>query len=186
LIKARRLLVDKRADLKKSIPHAPAAAQAILVRAVDHLGREVEELNAAIDAAIKARPALSQTVAVLQTAPGVGPVTAVTLAGLLPELGKVSRTQIAALAGVAPFDHDSGRRRGQRHIAAGRAEVRRALYLAAMSAALRAKGVIADFYTNLIQRGKPCKVAMTACMRKLLVRLNAMLAKGASWQPKAA
>lgn len=186
MIKARRLLVDKRADLKKSIPHAPAAAQAILVRAVDHLGREVEELNAAIDAAIKARPALSQTVAVLQTAPGVGPVTAVTLAGLLPELGKVSRTQIAALAGVAPFDHDSGRRRGQRHIAAGRAEVRHALYLAAMSAALRAKGVIADFYTNLIQRGKPCKVAMTACMRKLLVRLNAMLAKGASWQPKAA
>ncbi|SMF36763.1 transposase [Azospirillum oryzae] len=182
LIKARRLLVDKRADLHKSIAHAPVAAQEALSRAVEYLAREVDALDAAICQAAKAQPVLSQTIQALQTAPGVGPVTAATLAALLPELGRTSGRKIAALVGVAPFDHDSGKMRGHRHIAGGRADVRRALYLAALSAATNTKGAIADFYNSLIQRKKPSKLALTACARKLVVRLNAMLAKGATWE----
>ncbi|NUB29783.1 transposase [Azospirillum brasilense] len=182
LVKARRLLVDKRADLNKSIAHAPVAAQEVLSRAVEYLAREVDALDAAICQAAKAQPVLSQTIQTLQTAPGVGPVTAATLAALLPELGRASGRKIAALVGVAPFDHDSGKMRGHRHIAGGRADVRRALYLAALSAATNTKGVIADFYNSLIERKKPSKLALTACARKLVVRLNAMLAKGATWE----
>jgi len=182
LIKARRLLVDKRADLNKSIAHAPVAAQEALNRAVEYLAREVDALDTAICQVAKAQPVLSQTIQALQTAPGVGPVTAATLAALLPELGRTSGRKIAALVGVAPFDHDSGKMRGQRHIAGGRADVRRALYLAALSAATNTKGVIADFYNSLIERKKPSKLALTACARKLVVRLNAMLAKGATWE----
>lgn len=186
LIKARRLLVAKRADLSKGVAHAPAAAQPALRRAMDALAGEIGVLDTAIAEAAKAQPPLLETMKSLCTAPGIGPVTAVTLAVLLPELGRLSGEKIAALAGVAPFDHDSGRMRGQRHIAGGRGDVRRALYLATLTAATHAKGVIADFYKALIQRGKPFKVALTACMRKLLVRLNTMLAKGATWEAKPA
>ncbi|NYZ15111.1 transposase [Azospirillum sp. RWY-5-1] len=186
LLKARRLLVDKRADLSKSITQAPIAAREALTRAVEHLAREVAVLDAAIGQATKAQPALSQTLQALRTAPGIGPVTATTLAVLRPELGRTSGEKIAALVGVAPFDHDSGKMRGRRHIAGGRADVRRALSLAALSAAINTKGVIAHFHNTLIQRGKPFKVAVTACMRKLIVRLNAMLAKGATWEAQPA
>lgn len=186
LIKARRLLVAKRADLTKGATHAPAAAQPALRRAIEALAGEIGVLDTAIAEAAKAQPPLLETMKSLCSAPGIGPVTAVTLAVLLPELGRISGEKIAALVGVAPFDHDSGRMHGRRHIAGGRADVRRALYLATLTAATHAKGVIADFYQALIQRGKPFKVALTACMRKLLVRLNAMLAKGATWQAKPA
>ncbi|WP_377810321.1 transposase [Azospirillum sp. A29] len=186
LIKARRLLVDKRADLSKGMFHAPAAAREALTNAVEHLAREIATLDAAIAQAAKTLSSLSRTLQELQTAPGIGPLTAVTLAVLLPELGRISGGKIAALVGVAPFDRDSGTLRGQRHIAGGRAGVRRALFLATLSAATHAKGVIADFYQSLIGRGKPPKVALAACMRKLIVRLNAMLAKGANWEAKPA
>lgn len=113
LIKARRLLVDKRADLGKGSLHAPAAAQEALTNAVEHLAREIATLDAAITQATKALSSLSQTVQDLRTAPGIGPVTAVTLAVLLPELGRISGGKIVALIGVAPFDRDSGTLRGQ-------------------------------------------------------------------------
>jgi transposase len=100
---------------------------------------------------------------------------------LLPELGHVSGSKIAALVGVAPFDDDSGDRHGRRHIAGGRADARRALYMAALSAS-HTRGVHGAFYHRLIERGKPPKVALTACMRKLIVRLNAMIAAGTTWQ----
>lgn len=186
LIKARRLLVDKRADIVRSIPQAPTLAQTVLTQAENALTEQIAALDAAIAHAVAAEPALSRTVQQLRSAPGIGAVTAVTLAVLLPELGHISRTGIAALVGVAPFDHDSGKMRGRRFIAGGRADVRRALYPCAMTAATRTKGVIADFYTALLQRGKTPKVAITACMRKLLVRLNAMLAKGVCWETKPA
>lgn len=182
LVKARRLLVDKRVDLRHASAGAPAMAQAALEEAVKGLTSAIEALEAEIRSRVKAQPELADRVAALQTAPGVGPVVATTLALLLPELGKTTGKRLSALVGVAPFDHDSGQSRGQRHIAGGRADVRRALYIAAEVAATHTKGVIADFYDQLKARGKPSKVALTACMRKLIVRLNAMLAKGRTWE----
>ena len=106
--------------------------------------------------------------------PGVGRVTITTLLSRMPELGTLERKRIAALAGVAPFADDSGKRRGQRYIQGGRADVRCVLYMAALSAA-RCNPVIKAMYERLRAAGKPFKVAITACMRKLLVVLNAML-----------
>jgi transposase len=116
----------------------------------------------------------------LQTVPGVGPVLAQTLIALLPELGTLSRHAVASLAGVAPYDCDSGEHRGERHIAGGRASVREVLYMAAM-VARRHNSVIAAFAKRLA--GKKPKVIIIACMRKLIVMLNAMLRDGTDWRP---
>jgi transposase len=119
----------------------------------------------------------------LRAVPGVGPVLAQTLLALLPELGQLSRRAVASLGGLAPFDDDSGRRTGERHIKGGRAVVREALYMATL-AAMRCNPVIAAFAKRLT--GKKPKVIIVACMRKLLVILNAMLRDGTDWQAKAA
>jgi transposase len=119
----------------------------------------------------------------LQTVPGVGPVLSQTLIALLPELGSLSRRAVASLAGVAPFDNDSGQRSGNRHIQGGRAAVREVLYMAALSART-CNPVIAAFAKRLA--GKEFKVIMVACMRKLLVILNAMLRDKMDWKAKAA
>jgi transposase len=119
----------------------------------------------------------------LRTMPGVGPVLATTLIALLPELGALTRRQIAALVGVAPFDRSSGRQVGAKSIQAGRVLVRNALYMAAMVAS-RHNPAIASFAQRLA--AKPGKVRLVACMRKLIVTLNAMVRDGAQWQPRAA
>ncbi|MBY4899241.1 transposase, partial [Cupriavidus sp. AU9028] len=117
----------------------------------------------------------------LDSMPGIGKVSVFTLLGRLPELGKLSRQQIAALVGVAPFNDDSGKRRGQRYIRGGRAEVRNVLYMATITA-IRHNPAIRAFYERLSSAGKPFKVAVTACMRKLLTVLNAMMKSGQPWQ----
>jgi len=119
----------------------------------------------------------------LQSTQGIGPITSAMLIAELPELGRLDRWEIAKLVGVAPMNCDSGRYRGQRHIQGGRAPLRCALYMATLTA-IRFNPVIAAFYQRLIAAGKEFKVAMTACMRKLLVRLNAMLRDRAPWQEK--
>jgi transposase len=106
-----------------------------------------------------------------------------TLLGELPELGRLDRRQIAALAGVAPFNRDSGSQRGKRTISGGRAHVRTALYMATLTAT-RFNPLIRQFYERLCQAGKPKKVALIACMRKLLTILNAMLRHGTTWTPQ--
>jgi transposase len=118
--------------------------------------------------------------AILRSAPGVGAVNVATMVAKLPELGTLDRGQIAALVGLAPFNRDSGPKRGKRRTRGGRSSVRRALYMATLSAT-RCNPVIRRFYQKLIRRGKEKKVALTACMRKLLVILNAMLQKGEVW-----
>jgi len=133
---------------------------------------------------VASRQALAQTVQVLQSAPGVGPITAEAVAVLLPELGQVSGRQAAALLGVAPYPDDSGQRYGQRRIAGGRADARRAMCMAALKAATQTTGILAAFYEHLVARGKPHKVALTACMRKLIVRLNAMPAAHLTWRER--
>jgi Transposase IS116/IS110/IS902 family len=117
----------------------------------------------------------------LRSVPGVGKVLSTTLLAHLPELGALNRKQVAALAGLAPFNRDSGSLRGSRCIWGGRAQVRRVLYMAVV-AAVRSNPVIKNFYTQLRARGKYPKSALTACMRKLLVILNAMLHNKTPWQ----
>jgi transposase len=117
----------------------------------------------------------------LRSVPGVGPVLSRTLLGELPELGQLNRKQIAALVGVAPLARDSGTLRGKRLVWGGRAPIRTVLYMSTL-AAVRCNPVIRAFYRRLRAAGKPAKVALTACMRKLLVILNAMVRANAHWQ----
>ncbi len=118
--------------------------------------------------------------ALLQSVKGIGPTTMASLIGELPELGRLSARQISALVGVAPFNRDSGAWRGQRHIKGGRAHLRTTLYMATL-VATRHNQVIARFYQRLIAAGKPKKVALVACMRKLITILNAMVRTGQHW-----
>lgn len=119
----------------------------------------------------------------LQGIPGVGSVTSMTMLAKCPELGTLSRREIAALTGVAPLANDSGKHRGKRFIWGGRADVRAVLYMAAVSA-IRCNPDIKVFATRLKQAGKPAKVVIVACMRKLLTIMNAMLKNNASWNPQ--
>ena len=117
----------------------------------------------------------------MRSVPGIGEQISLTLLAYLPELGTLNRRQVAALVGVAPFNRDSGTLRGKRTVWGGRAGIRSALYMGAMVAS-RHNPVIRDFYQRLLSAGKPKKVALTACMRKLLTILNSMLKNGTSWQ----
>jgi transposase len=147
------------------------------------LSKEIAELDKLIAALIKQRQDWSALAKRLRTVPGVGPVLAATLIAFLPELGRLSRRAIAALVGLAPYDHDSGNHSGERHIKGGRVAVRQVLYMAAV-VAIRHNPVITAFAERLA--GKKPKVIITACMRKLLVTLNAMLRDGSDWQTRAA
>ena len=117
---------------------------------------------------------------IISSVPGVGPVTSASLLAELPELGELNRQEISALVGLAPFNHDSGRFQGKRSIWGGRAAVRSALYMAALSAS-RCNPIIRAFAQRLRKAGKPFKVVLTACMRKLLVILNTMVRKNSHW-----
>lgn len=153
------------------ISAAPAVAQTALDEAIAALGATIDDRDATITRHLAEQSTVAETVHMLRSAPRIGPVVAITLAALLPDLGRTSGEGIAALVGVAPYARESGQSQGHRQIAGGRAEVRRAHSMAAKVAATRTSGVIAAFYARLKARGKPSKVALTACMRKLIVRL---------------
>lgn len=140
----------------------------------------IEVLEAQIQACISQKPDWQARSQIIDSVPGVGPVTASTLVAELPELGLVNRQAIAALVGVAPFNKDSGPKRRKRQIFGGRSGIRRTLYMATLSA-IRHNPVISSFYKTLLERGKEKKVALTACMRKLLVIINALVRKGEPW-----
>lgn len=144
----------------------------------DHLSRLDKEL----DMLIRSSPLWREKENLLRSVPGVGKVLSLTLLADLPELGTLSNKEIAALVGVAPFNRDSGVLRGTRRIWGGRARVRATLYMAALVAS-RHNPVISAFYLRLLQAGKKPKVALTACMRKLLVILNAMMRSSEPWRP---
>ena len=149
----------------------------------DHIGwlqKALSDINNDIDQMIKQSPIWCENDKILQSFKGVGPVTSATLLCALPELGPLDRKKIAALVGVAPLNCDSGKYRGRRRIMGGRAEVRRSLYMAAV-AALRYNPTIKSFYDRLIDAGTPPKLALTACMRKILVILNAMMKNRSYW-----
>lgn len=146
------------------------------------LEREKERVESELERHVGENLTLRRKFKILCSAKGVGPATSFTLLSKLPELGTVNRKEIAALAGVAPFNRDSGKWRGKRTTWGGRASVRSVLYMAALSASQH-NPVIRAFYERLLEAGKPKKVALTACMRKLLVVLNAMLKNGTLWDP---
>lgn len=175
LHKRRDQLVAMRAKeaVRRSECPDPAMAERIN-RHLDWLDAEIAGIEVELRAALKADPELRQAETRLRSVPGVGPVTALTLLALMPELGRRSPKAIAALAGLAPFNDDSGARRGQRSIRGGRARVRNALYMAALTAS-RSKSSLGRFANALRERGKPPKLAIIALARKILVILNAVM-----------
>jgi len=175
LITRRGQLVDEQTRQRNYREHVrlEAVRQSIL-RVQQQLATEMLAIEALIQQHIDAQPALAARYQTMQSVKGIGPVIARVLVSELPELGHIDRRPLAALVGVAPFNNDSGNRQGARRIRGGRHTVRRALYMAAMVAA-RHNTVIRPYYQHLRQRGKPRKVALVACMRKLINHLNAIL-----------
>jgi transposase len=145
------------------------------------LEAQLAQLDREINDAVKGSPAWRAADDLLTSVPGVGTITSFTLIADLPELGQLDRRRIAALVGVAPINRDSGQMRGRRTIAGGRTDVRNALYMAALSA-IRWNPVISKHYQSLVERGRPKKVALVACMRRLLGILNAIIRTKTPWQ----
>jgi transposase len=157
----------------------------VRIRLQEHIAwleQELETLDQDLDNQLRNSPIWREKENLLRSVKGVGVVTATTLLAELPELGQLDRRKIAALVGVAPFNRDSGRHHGKRAIWGGRASVRHTLYMAALSAS-RHNPVIRAFYQRLLQAGKLKKVALVACMRKLLTILNAMIRYDKPWDP---
>ena len=171
-------LVSVRADEKKRLAQSPnARVRASIARHIAWLTAEIAAIDRAIADLLAAAPHLEAMQSLLKTAPGVGAVTAATLLAHMPELGRRSPKAIAALAGLAPINNDSGERRGRRAIKGGRRNVRRVLYMAALSA-IRRVPRFAQAYEAIANRAKSKKVAIIAVARKLLIALNAMIAAG--------
>jgi transposase len=148
---------------------------------IDWLEERIAELDQQLKALVKCSARWQAKDDILQSVPGIGPVVSFSLIADLPELGTLNRQKISKLVGVAPLNCDSGQQRGTRHIYGGRAQLRSMLYMAALTAT-RYNSVIKEFYQRLITKQKPFKVAITACMRKLLVIINIMLRDGARWK----
>ena len=181
LVTRRRQVVEMITSETNRHAQAPKALRASIKAHINYLKREVQDINRELDETVRNTPLWREQDDLLQSVPGVGPITAMTLLAELPELGKLDRKQIAALVGVAPLNHDSGTFRGKRSIWGGRAPVRATLYMAAL-VATRTNPTIRTFYERLCAMGKAKKVALTACMRKLLTTLNAMVRSGTTWR----
>jgi transposase len=182
LVARRRQLIDLRTmELNRSQQTSARAAQKSIQHVLKLLAKEIEKLEAEIARLLQSDDDWRAKIELLSTTPGVAKVTSSTLVAELPELGRLNRQAIAALVGIAPFNDDSGRYRGSRRVAGGRASVRRVLYMATL-AARRCNPVIRAFSERLAAQGKKPKVIITACMRKLLVILNTMLKNNTPWK----
>ena len=184
LAKARKALVDVRIRLLAQNEHAaPEPARKAHARVVKSLAAEIAKLEATISAKVKATPGFAELAEIIESVPGLAQATSAILIAGMPELGQVSDEVAAALVGLAPYDDDSGKRRGERHIKGGRRWVRNALYMPCLGAATQNNPVLKAFYQRLIAKGKEPKVALVACMRKLIIILNTMLARRQKWNP---
>jgi len=177
----RRQLIDIRTAEKNRLASAHPAMRPNIEKMLAWIDQEVQELNQKIDQFIDSQPLFKQKDEILRSAVGVGVVTSAIVLADLPELGHLDRKKIAALVGVAPFNQDSGYRRGKRRIKGGRPSVRTVLYMATVSA-VKFNPVIKTFYERLLKSGKLKKVALVACMRKLLTILNAMIRDMQPWR----
>ena len=180
LVARRRQLVAMRAEEKVRLAMASVRQKISIQEHIAWLNQRITSLDDDLKTLLRNSAIWKEKVDLLQSAPGVGPVTMLTLLSRLPELGKLNRREIAALVGLAPFNRDSGFRRGHRMIWGGRAEVRSVLYMATL-AAVRGNNSIRWFHQRLIEKGKPAKVALTAAMRKLLTILNTLVKQNKPW-----
>ena len=180
LARRRQLMVMRTMELNRAqiMPKSLGRSHRALVRVLD---KELTWIDNKLKAAVDAVPQWQQLREQLLSVPGVGEVVVYTLMGDLPELGKLNQKKIAALTGLAPMNRDSGKLRGKRRIQGGRSTVRTVLYMATLSA-IQCNPVIADFYRRLVATGKHKKVAITACMRKFITILNAMVRDGNRWE----
>jgi transposase len=176
----RRQIVDMFVAEKNRLHTAPKSNRKSIQAHIQWLERSLKDINNDIDKTIKKSPMWRENDKILQSFSGVGPVVSASLLCDLPELGTLNRKKIATLVGVAPPNCDSGRFRGRRRIKGGRANVRRKLYMAAV-ASIRHNPMMKDFYDRLIDAGKPPKLVLTACMRKILTILNAMMKNRTYW-----
>ena len=184
-----RALVDRRRQLlqmltseRNRLRHATKRLRPLIHQHIRWLKQQVQNLDNDIGKLIRSSPVWRAREDLLRSVPGVGPVLSSTLLTHLPELGSLNRGQVAALVGVAPLNRDSGTFRGKRSVWGGRTAVRSALYMAAL-VATRHNPVIKAFYHRLCAAGKPAKVALTACMRKLIIILNCLLQRRTPWGP---
>ena len=182
LVTRRRQLLEMLVAEQNRRTSAPPAIRTDIDAHLAWLRERLKGVDTELRQAVRGSPLWRAQEDLLRSVPGIGPVTSLTLLAELPELGTVDRKQIAALVGVAPLNRDSGTWRGRRSIWGGRAAVRAALYMAAL-VGTRHNPVLRDLYQRLVAAGKPKKVALTACMRKLLTILNAMLKHRSAWMP---
>lgn len=178
----RRQLLEMILAEEQRLTMAARAVRPQIQAHIEWLRAQLRDVDAQLQTMIRSTPIWREHEDLLRSVPGVGPVLATTLLADLPELGRLTRRKIAALVGVAPLNRDSGAHRGQRRIWGGRAPIRATLYMATV-ASVRCNPVLRAFYERLCAAGKPRKVALTACMRKLLTILNAMMHRQTRWQP---
>jgi transposase len=184
LVKARLDLIDFRMRLVSQSEHAaPGLVQKAHAHILKSLASEIAKLEAAISAKIKSTPDFAERAEIIESVPGFAQTSSANLVAGMPELGQVSDEIAAALIGVAPYDDDSGKRRGERHIKGGRRWVRNAIYMPCVGAATQNNPVLKAYYQRLLAKGKEPKVAIIACMRKLIVILNTMIARRQKWDP---
>lgn len=168
---------------RNRLAHATGAVRTAIHKHIAFLVRELKHIDGDLDAQLRQSPVWAETTKLLKSIPGVGQQMVLQLCAALPEIGTISRTRIAALVGVAPFNCDSGTLRGQRHIWGGRVQVRNVLYMATLSA-IRYNPPIQAHYKRLRAAGKPGKVAIVACMRRLLMVMHAMVRDHTHWNPE--
>jgi transposase len=186
LVARRRQLIDLRTQESNRWETTKAKAARKSIQAVlNTLERQIRDIERAIEALVESDDDWRHKAQLIESVPGLGGVTATTIVADVPELGQLNRQQVSALVGLAPYNNDSGPRKGKRSISGGRKSVRAVLYMAAL-AARRCNPVIKAFADRLAQHGKPFKVVLTACMRKLLVILNALVKSGQPWKPQLA
>jgi transposase len=186
VVTMRRQLCDEHVTVENQAGHVEdAMLRRLNKRRLARLDADIHLLDKRMAEIVAADPALAQRYELLTSMPGVGPVLAFTLIALLPELGQMSRKQIAALVGLAPYDFDSGKLRGHRSIYGGRMPVRNVLYMAALSAC-RYNPALKAFHKRLASADKKSKVVIVAVMRKMITTLNAMVRDNAAWQLKSA
>jgi len=183
LVTRRRQVVGMLTSEKNRIQTASPPVRQNILSHIAWMEQSLTQLDDELRQILRASPVWKEKEDLLRSVPGVGPVLSVTLLTELPELGKLNRRQLGALVGVAPLNRDSGTLRGKRTVWGGRASVRAALYMGTL-AATRCNPVIRAFYLRLIASGKPKKVALTACMHKLISILNTMLKNHTRWQPQ--
>ena len=182
LMARRRQLVDMRVGERNRLYQAAPVVRSSVAEHIAWLDARIDEVDAELQKRIQASSVWREKDRLLQSTPGIGPTASMSLLAGVPELGKLNRQKVSKLVGIAPLNCDSGKFRGKRKIWGGRADVRSVLYMATLSAT-RHNPVICEFYHRLLSRGKLKKVALVACMRKLLTILNRMLQDGVMWNP---